>query len=87
MDNRGMMTSLLAIGAASAAVYGIKKGVENGTFQRIPKNVSNAMSNVMNNETVQQIAEPLQTMLGKSSKDQPFTTVTKVKTGTGMQLQ
>lgn len=64
MENRGMMTSLLAIGAAGVAIYGIKKGVENGTFQRIPQNVSNTMSSMMNNQTVQQATEAIQNMMG-----------------------
>lgn len=52
------MTSLLTIGAASAAIYGISKGVQNGTFQKLPQNVSN----LMNNQTVQQFTKPLQEM-------------------------
>ncbi|MFC3040471.1 hypothetical protein ACFOGI_09460 [Virgibacillus xinjiangensis] len=60
MNNRpGMMTSLLTIGAAGAAIYGIRKGVRNGTFQRLPQTVTNAM----NNPQMQQMAKPLQNML------------------------
>ncbi|MBP1969174.1 hypothetical protein J2Z83_001277 [Virgibacillus natechei] len=57
-NRRGMMTSLLAVGAAGAAIYGITRGVRNGTFQRLPQTLSNAM----NNQAVQQIAKPLQNM-------------------------
>ncbi|MFC2949812.1 hypothetical protein [Virgibacillus sediminis] len=67
MNNRpGMMTSLLTIGAAGAAIYGITRGVQNGTFQRLPQTVSNAM----NNPQVQQIAKPLQNMLQNNQNNQ-----------------
>ncbi|RYG72131.1 hypothetical protein EU245_11630 [Lentibacillus lipolyticus] len=46
MNNRGgMMTSLMALGAAGAAIYGIRKGMQNGTLQRMPQAVSNMMNN------------------------------------------
>ncbi len=57
-NQRGMMTTLLTIGAAGAAVYGITRGIQNGTFQRLPQTLSNAF----NNQTVQQMAKPLQNM-------------------------
>ncbi|RKQ29668.1 hypothetical protein [Oceanobacillus halophilus] len=68
MNNRGMMTSLLTIGAAGAAIYGITKGVQNGTFQKLPQQVSNAVQNSMNNQTVQQIAEPIQNMMSNQNQ-------------------
>ncbi|MEN2766693.1 hypothetical protein [Ornithinibacillus xuwenensis] len=58
MDNRKMMTSLVTIGAAGAAIYGISKGIKNGTFQKMPQSISNLMSN----QTIEQIAKPLQGM-------------------------
>ena len=59
MNNRqGMMTALITTAAAGATIYGITKGVQNGTFQRLPGQISNAM----NNPTVQQITQPFQNM-------------------------
>lgn len=59
-NRRGMMTTLLTIGAAGAAVYGITRGIQNGTFQRLPQTVSNSL----NNQAVQQMqmTQPLQNM-------------------------
>ncbi|MEC5423938.1 hypothetical protein QGM71_10595 [Virgibacillus sp. C22-A2] len=61
MNNRGMMT-LLTIGAAGAAIYGVTRGVQNGTFQKLPQTISNAL----NNQNAQQITEPLQNMMGNN---------------------
>ena len=59
MNNRqGVMTALVTSAALGAAAYGIRRGVQNGTFQRLPQTVSNAF----NNPTVKQITKPLQTM-------------------------
>ena len=59
MNNRkGMMTALITTAAAGAAIYGITRGAQNGTFQRLPGQISNAM----NNPTIQQITKPLQNM-------------------------
>ncbi len=59
MNNRqGMMTSILAIGAAGAAIYGITRGVQNGTFKNLPQTISNAL----NNSGAQQLTQPLQNM-------------------------
>ncbi|MFD1849315.1 hypothetical protein [Oceanobacillus bengalensis] len=69
MNNRGMMTSLLTIGAAGAAIYGITKGVQNGTFQKLPQQMTSAMQNVMNNQTVQQFAEPIQDMMNMNNQN------------------
>ncbi|GGJ66374.1 hypothetical protein [Virgibacillus salexigens] len=66
MNNRGMMTSLLAIGATGAAIYGITKGVQNGTF----KNMSQNLSNAMNNSTAQQITQPIQNMTNNQNAQQ-----------------
>lgn len=57
------MTSLLAVGAAGAAIYGITRGVQNGTFQRLPQ----TLSGVMNNQAVQQIAKPVQNMVSNQN--------------------
>ncbi|MCG3420050.1 hypothetical protein [Oceanobacillus jordanicus] len=57
-NGRGIMTSLITMSAAGAAIYGITRGVQNGTFQRLPQSISNAM----NNPTVQQMTKPLQNM-------------------------
>lgn len=55
-----MMTSLLIIGAA---IYGITRGIQNGTFQRLPQTVSKAL----NNPQGQQITQPLQNMAEKQN--------------------
>ncbi|MEK4028006.1 MULTISPECIES: hypothetical protein [Bacillaceae] len=53
MNNQGgMMTSLLAVGAAGAAIYGISRGIRNGTFQQL----SQTVSNTFNNQSVEQLA-------------------------------
>lgn len=65
-NRRGMMTSLLAIGATSAAIYGITRGVQNGTFQRLPQTVSNAL----NNPQVQQFTKPLQNIVNNNQNVQ-----------------
>lgn len=62
------MTSLITIGAAGAAIYGITKGVQNGTFQKIPQTLSNAFQNTMNNDTVQQVAQPLMNMMNNQNE-------------------
>ena len=64
-NSRGMLTSLLTIGAAGAAIYGITRGVQNGTFQRLPQTVSNAL----NNPQVQQFTKPLQNMVGNQNQN------------------
>lgn len=67
MDKRrGMMTSLLAAGATGAAIYGITKSVQNGTFKRMPQ----AMSNAMNNPQAQQFTKPLQNMMNNQTNQQ-----------------
>lgn len=65
-NRRGMMTSLLTIGAAGAAIYGITRGVQNGTFKRLPQTASNAL----NNPTVQQVTKPLQNMNNSQNTQQ-----------------
>ncbi|KMY55455.1 hypothetical protein AC623_17160 [Bacillus sp. FJAT-27231] len=53
MNNQGgIMTSLLAVGAAGAAIYGISRGIKNGTFQQLSQTVSNSLDN----QAVEQIA-------------------------------
>jgi hypothetical protein len=80
MNNRpGMMTSLLALGATGAAIYGITRGVKNGTFQQLPETISNVLNNqqmkkplqgMMNNQQVQQLTEPLEGMMDNQSLQQ-----------------
>jgi hypothetical protein len=57
-NRRGMMTSLLALGATGAAIYGITRGVRNGTFQQIPQTFTNAFGNQQD----QQMTNPVQGM-------------------------
>ncbi|RDW15900.1 hypothetical protein [Oceanobacillus chungangensis] len=69
MNNRqGVMTALITTAAAGAAIYGITKGVQNGTFQRLP----GQLSNVMKNPAVQQFTEPLQN-IGNNENMQQLT--------------
>lgn len=68
-NQRGMLTSLITIGAAGAAIYGITKGIQNGTFNRLPQTVSN----VLNNPQVQQLTKPLQNMTGVQNNQQVST--------------
>ncbi|MEI3607099.1 hypothetical protein SPD48_15500 [Pseudogracilibacillus sp. SE30717A] len=65
-NQRGMLTSLITIGAAGAAIYGITRGVQNGTFKRLPQTVSNAL----NNPQVQQLTKSLQNMTGNQNNQQ-----------------
>ncbi|WP_087974140.1 hypothetical protein [Oceanobacillus rekensis] len=65
-NRRGMMSSLLTIGAASAAIYGITKGVQNGTFQRLPETISNTL----NSPQVQQLTQPLQNLVNNQNTQQ-----------------
>lgn len=65
-NQRGMLTSLLSIGVAGAAIYGITKGVQNGTFQRLPQ----TFSNILNNPQVQQFTKPLQNMANNQNGQQ-----------------
>ncbi|KAB7709172.1 hypothetical protein F9802_03440 [Bacillus aerolatus] len=63
-NQRGMMASLLAVGATGAAIYGISRGLRNGTFQQLSQTVSNAL----NSQPIQQMANP---MLGMAA-NQPL---------------
>lgn len=65
-NRRGMMTSLIAVGATGAAIYGITRGVQNGTFQRLPQTVTNAL----NNQQAQQFTKPLQDMANNQNAQQ-----------------
>ncbi|MBM7570736.1 hypothetical protein [Aquibacillus albus] len=65
-NRRGIMTTLLTAGAASAAIYGITRGVQNGTFQRLPQTINNAL----NNPQVQQVTQPLQNMANNQNVQQ-----------------
>ncbi|MGP4038715.1 hypothetical protein ACTWP4_02220 [Gracilibacillus sp. D59] len=69
------MNRLLAAGAAGAAIYGITKGVQNGTFQRLPETVNNALNN---NGRMQQFMQPIQNMVNQNQNQnmvQPTNTV------------
>ncbi|GAA0432736.1 hypothetical protein GCM10008983_06680 [Lentibacillus halophilus] len=73
-----VMTSVMAVGAAGAAIYGIRKGMQNGTFQRMPQSISNMMNNnQMQNNAKQQSA-------GGNMPTQQFTSQMKNST-TGSQ--
>ncbi|WP_018932977.1 hypothetical protein [Gracilibacillus lacisalsi] len=61
----GLMNRVLAVGAAGAAIYGITRGVQNGTFQRLPETVNNAL----NNPQVQQFTKPVQNMLTNQNQN------------------
>ncbi|KKB34413.1 hypothetical protein [Bacillus thermotolerans] len=67
-NQRGMMiTSLLAAGATGAAIYGISRGLQNGTFQQMSKNVTSAL---INSQPVQQMAKPVVGMAVNSTLQQ-----------------
>ena len=67
MDNqRGMLTSLITIGVTGAAIYGITRGIQNGTFQRLPQ----TLSTVLNNPQGQQLAKSLPNMAGNQNGQQ-----------------
>ncbi len=70
----GVMNRLLAAGAAGAAIYGITRGVQNGTFQRLPETIINALNN---NGQLQQFTQPIQNMVnqGQDMMQQPANTV------------
>lgn len=63
---RGVMSSLLAVGATGAVVYGISKGIQNGSFQRWQKNISNAM----NNSQVKQFMQPIKDITSSQGMQQ-----------------
>lgn len=66
MNNRNnMMTSLLAIGATGAIIYGVTRGIQNGTFKRLQQPVSNVLENAQqtlqsNQQGIQQLTSKLQ---------------------------
>ncbi|WP_117170935.1 hypothetical protein [Paraliobacillus sediminis] len=49
----GLLNKALTIGAASAAVYGIRKGMQNGTLQQLPEKISSAVTNMQSQTQVQ----------------------------------
>ncbi len=65
-NNRGMMTSLFTVGAASAIIYGVTRGIRNGTFQRWQQTISN----VVKNPQTQPIMQPLQNTVNQQSTEQ-----------------
>lgn len=65
-NQRGMLTSLITIGAAGAAIYGITRGVQNGTFKRLPQTFTNAL----NNPQVKQLTKSLQNMTDTQNNQQ-----------------
>ena len=69
MNNRGMMTTLLTVGAAGAAIYGIKKGMESGTLQKLPQTFSKAA----NNQNVQQMTKAATNLMDNQDGQQQLT--------------
>jgi hypothetical protein len=65
-NNRGIMTSLFTVGAIGAVIYGVSRGIQNGTFQRWQQTLSNAM----NNPQVQQLMQPLNNMTNNQGMQQ-----------------
>ncbi|MGX4669760.1 hypothetical protein JNUCC74_11185 [Cerasibacillus sp. JNUCC 74] len=65
-NNRGIMTSLFNVGAIGAVIYGVSRGIQNGTFQRWQQTLSNAM----NNSQVQQLMQPLNNMTNNQGMQQ-----------------
>ncbi len=79
-NNRNMMTSLLTIGAAGAVIYGVTRGIRNGTFQQWQQNISNAM----NNSQVQQLMQPLNNLTNNQGT-QPLTSNSQSQTNSRQQ--
>ncbi|MFU0791925.1 hypothetical protein [Virgibacillus proomii] len=65
-NNRSIMTSLVTVGAIGAVIYGVSRGIQNGTFQRWQQTLSNAM----NNPQVQQLMQPLNNMTNNQGMQQ-----------------
>ncbi|RJS59127.1 hypothetical protein [Bacillus sp. PK3_68] len=65
-NQRGVLTSILAVGATGAAIYGISRGVQNGTFRQMTKVVSNAL----NSQPIQQMAQPMMGDMTNNSNSQ-----------------
>ncbi|SFL46712.1 hypothetical protein SAMN04487943_101697 [Gracilibacillus orientalis] len=59
----GVTNRILAAGAAGAAIYGITRGVQNGTFQRLPETINNALNN---NGQMQQFTQPIRNMVNQN---------------------
>lgn len=53
-----IIVRMLTLGAVGAAIYGIVRGVRNGTFQQWAKNIPNKL----NMQNLQQATQPLQQM-------------------------
>ncbi|WP_218775530.1 hypothetical protein [Oceanobacillus senegalensis] len=87
MNNRGMMTSLLTIGAAGAAIYGIARGVQNGTFQKLPQQVTNAVQSTFSNPNLQQATESFQNMMNHQNQGQQQQLSMNQNTTTNLQNQ
>lgn len=68
-NQRGIMASLLTVGATGAAIYGITRGLQNGTFRQM----SNTVSNALNNQSVQQLAKPMLGMTTNPALQQTLT--------------
>jgi hypothetical protein len=67
MNNRGgAMTSLLTVGAVGAVLYGVRRGMQNGTFQRWQQSISNAMTSPQ----AQQLTQPLKNMANNQGNQQ-----------------
>lgn len=62
-NQQGMMTSLLAVGAAGAVIYGISRGMRKGKFKQMAHNISN----MLNSQSVQQIVKPMLNMMGNTT--------------------
>ncbi|MDL4839786.1 hypothetical protein [Aquibacillus rhizosphaerae] len=60
----GLVNKVLTVGAASAAIYGIRKGMQNGTFQRLPETINNALDNPQ----IQQFMQPIQNMVNNQNQ-------------------
>lgn len=70
MTNRNnMMTSLLTVGAAGAIIYGVSKGIQNGTFQRWQQNISNSMNSTQGQQNMQ----PTQNTANQQQENQSLT--------------
>ena len=72
MNKRGgMMTSLLTVSAAGAVIYGVTRGIRNGSFQRWQQTISNTMKNPQ----VKQFMQPLKNMTNNQAGQQLATNI------------
>ena len=84
MNNRnGIFTSVLSLGAVSAAIFGIVRGMRNGTFQPFLQSIRGSLmgstvpqisQGMMNGQAAQNMTQPLQGMMNNQGSQQQSST-------------